>query len=246
MDIKKMINPSREIDPSVYAYVIPQYPPKEGWVKIGYTTREPQKRIDEQSKTIGVSTKTLWHHYARFNSGKHFTDHDFHTYIEKHRISREPKTEWFNFGCGKEEESEDLFMKFTFKKYDDVQRGMTSSYTLRAEQERAVQMALDYAKDNPEGEFLWNAKPRFGKTLSAYDFARKLDAIMVLIVTNRPAIANSWFDDFEKFIAWQTDYKFVSESDSLKNRQALSVSEFAEYSKDNLDKIGRASCRERV
>ncbi len=239
MDIKKMINPSREIDPSVYAYIIPQYPPKDGWVKIGYTTREPQKRIDEQSKTIGVATKTLWHHFARFNSGQYFTDHDFHAYIEKHKIEREPKTEWFNFGPGKEGYSEDLFMKFTFKKYDDIQRGVTSSYTLRSEQEKAVQMALDYAKNNPEGEFLWNAKPRFGKTLSAYDLARKLDARTVLIVTNRPAIANSWFDDFEKFIAWQTDYKFVSESDSLKNRQPLSVSEFADYSKDNPDTARR-------
>ena len=239
MDIKKMINPSKEIDPSVYAYIIPQYPPKEGWVKIGYTTREPQTRIDEQSKTIGVATKTLWYHYARFNSGQYFNDHDFHAYIEKHKIEREPKTEWFNFGHGKEDESEDLFMKFTFKKYDDIQKGMTSSYNLRAEQEKAVQMALDYAKNNPEGEFLWNAKPRFGKTLSAYDLARKLDARMVLIVTNRPAIANSWFDDFEKFIAWQTDYKFVSESDSLKNRQPLSTQEFAEYSKDNLDTARR-------
>jgi type II restriction enzyme len=239
MDIKKMINPKKEIDPSIYAYIIPQYPPKEGWVKIGYTTREPQKRIDEQSKTIGVATKTLWHHFARFNSGQYFTDHDFHAYIEKHKIEREPKTEWFNFGPGKEEDSEKLFMKFTFKKYDDVQKGMTSSYELRAEQEKAVQMALDYAKENPEGEFLWNAKPRFGKTLSAYDLARRLDARTVLIVTNRPAIANSWFDDFEKFIAWQTDYKFVSESESLKNRQPLSVSEFAEYSANNPDTARR-------
>lgn len=239
MDIKKMINPSREIDPSVYAYIIPQYPPKDGWVKIGYTTREPQTRIAEQSKTIGVATKTLWHHFARFNSGKYFTDHDFHAYVEKHKIEREAKTEWFNFGSGKEDESEELFMKFTFKKYDEVQKGMTSSYELRAEQEKAVQMALEYAKNNPEGEFLWNAKPRFGKTLSAYDLARKLNARTVLIVTNRPAIANSWFDDFEKFIAWQTDFKFVSESDSLKNRHPLSVSEFADYSKDNPDTARR-------
>lgn len=239
MDIEKMINPSREIDPSVYAYIIPQYPPKEGWVKIGYTNREPQVRIDEQSRTIGVTTKTLWYHFARFNSGQYFNDHDFHAYIEKHKIEREPKTEWFNFGAGKEDNSEKMFMKFTFKKYDDIQKGMTASYNLRAEQEKAVQMALDYAKSNPEGEFLWNAKPRFGKTLSAYDFARKIDARMVLIVTNRPAIANSWFDDFEKFIAWQTDYKFVSESESLKNRQPLSTQEFADYSKDNLDTARR-------
>ena len=60
-----------------------------------------------------------------------------------------------------------------------------------------------------------------------------------MIVTNRPAIANSWFDDFEKFIAWQTDYKFVSESESLKNRQPLSVSEFAEYSANNPDTARR-------
>lgn len=239
MDIKKMINPSRKIDPSVYAYIIPQYPPKDGWVKIGYTTREPQKRIAEQSKTIGVATKTLWHHFARFNSGQYFDDHDFHTYLEKHKIERQPRTEWFNFGPGKEGKSENLFMKFTFKKYDDIQKGMNSSYTLRVEQEEAVQKALNYAKNNPEGEFLWNAKPRFGKTLSAYDFARKLDAKSVLIVTNRPAIANSWFDDFEKFIAWQTDYKFVSDSDSLKNREPLSTEEFVNYSKDNLDTARR-------
>lgn len=239
MNIKKMINPSREIDPSVYAYIIPQYPPKKGWVKIGYTSRNPQLRIDEQSKTIGVETKTLWYHFARFNTGEYFTDHDFHNYIEKHKIEREPRTEWFNFGPGKEKKSEKLFMDFTFKKFDDVQKIKTSSYTLRKEQEKAVQMTLDYAKKNPGGEFLWNAKPRFGKTLSAYDFARRLDARTILIVTNRPAVANSWFDDFEKFIAWQTDYKFVSESDSLKNSEPLSVSEFADYSKDNPDTARR-------
>lgn len=239
MNVEKMIKPNIEIDPSIYAYIIPQYPPKEGWVKIGYTTREPHVRIAEQSKTIGVDTKTLWHHFARFNSGQYFNDHDFHAYIEKHKIEREPKTEWFNFGPGKEDESESLFMKFTFKKYNDVQKEMECSYELREEQEKAVKMALDYAKNNPEGEFLWNAKPRFGKTLSAYDLAIKLDARMVLIVTNRPAIANSWFDDFEKFIAWQTDYKFVSESESLKNRKPLSVSEFADYSKDNPDTARR-------
>ena len=73
---------------------------------------------------------------------------------------------------------------------------------------------------------MWNAKPRFGKTLTTYDFARQLDAHKVLIVTNRPAIANSWFDDFEKFIAWQTDFAFVSTSDSLKARPVMTRDEF--------------------
>ncbi|MTW31054.1 DEAD/DEAH box helicase family protein, partial [Streptococcus pneumoniae] len=88
--------------------------------------------------------------------------------------------------------------------------------TLRQEQEEAVAKTLAYFQEHAGGKFLWNAKPRFGKTLSTYDLARRMEAVNVLIVTNRPAIANSWYDDFETFIAGQTTYKFVSESDSLK------------------------------
>jgi hypothetical protein len=47
---------------------------------------------------------------------------------------------------------------------------------LREEQERAVQDTLEYAEEHETGEFLWNAKPRFGKTLSVYDFCYKKDA----------------------------------------------------------------------
>src|SRR5690606_29622219 len=89
-----------------------------------------------------------------------------------------------------------------------------AQYQLRDEQAAAVTQTLHHIKSHPKGEFLWNAKPRFGKTLTTYDLARQLDATKLLIVTNRPSIANSWFDDFEKFIAWQTDFAFVSTSDS--------------------------------
>lgn len=58
---------------------------------------------------------------------------------------------------------------------------------------------------------------------------RKINATNVLIVTNRPAIANSWFDDFKKFISWQeTEMKFVSETDSLKDK-ALSREDFIDF-----------------
>jgi type II restriction enzyme len=86
---------------------------------------------------------------------------------------------------------------------------------LRFEQEDAVIKALEYFEKNEKGEFLWNAKPRFGKTLASYDLAKRLKANKVLIVTNRPAIANSWFDDFEMFVA---GYAFISETSSLRNR----------------------------
>lgn len=46
-------------------------------------------------------------------------------------------------------------------------------YKLREEQQKAVEQAKAYFKNHTEedAEFLWNAKPRFGKTLSAYDCA---------------------------------------------------------------------------
>lgn len=61
-------------------------------------------------------------------------------------------------------------------------------YKLRDEQAEAVQRTMDYFGGRENAEFLWNAKPRFGKTLSAYDLRMKLGAQNILIVTNRPAI----------------------------------------------------------
>src|SRR5690606_13650084 len=89
--------------------------------------------------------------------------------------------------------------------------------------EEAVSQALEYFKKNEKGEFLWNAKPRFGKTLASYDLAKRLNAQKVLIVTNRPAIANSWFDDFEKFI---DGYAFISETSSLRNRETITREQY--------------------
>ena len=76
-----------------------------------------------------------------------------------------------------------------------VQLDAAIAYTLREEQARAVRDTKTYYQSHPGGEYLWNAKPRFGKTLSVYDFCKQVDAQTVLIVTNRPAIANSWYSD---------------------------------------------------
>lgn len=94
-------------------------------------------------------------------------------------------------------------------------------YKLREEQQRAVAMTVDYQAAHKDGEFLWNAKPRFGKTLSVYDFVQKTGAEKVLIVTNRPAIANSWFLDYAKFLGSESGYLFVSEVDALKGKRGV-------------------------
>lgn len=228
MSQKKIIKTTKTIYPQIYAYTLPKVKDNEGWIKIGYTERRNvEDRIREQTKTaaINLSYNQLWSEPAKFdNSNIWFKDKQFHNYLRKFKnIKNRKNTEWF-FYNGNPEKSYLDFKKFKLNDFNQAKQEL--NYQLRNEQEAAVIKTLEYLQTNPKGEFLWNAKPRFGKTLSTYDLARKMGAINVLVVTNRPAIANSWFDDFEKFIAWQTDYKFVSTSDSLKDRPALTRKEY--------------------
>jgi len=105
--------------------------------------------------------------------------------------------------------------------------GEIVSFILRAEQQQAIDVTKEYWQKcqndaNLQPEFLWNAKPRFGKTLTSYEFAKSIGAKRILIITNRPTISDSWFTDFKKFIAPTTDYIFAS-SDSIvaKNKEIL-------------------------
>ncbi|MGL5549800.1 MAG: DEAD/DEAH box helicase family protein [Culicoidibacterales bacterium] len=232
----------KPIFPQIYAYTLLKE--KSGWVKIGYTERKNVEiRIKEQIKTVNLAYNFLWSAPAKFkNSEKWFKDYDFHAYLTKFKnIDREEKAEWFYYN-DTPELSYNHFLDFINHKYD--QASGSTKYFLRSEQQLAVQKTLEYFNSNENSEFLWNAKPRFGKTLTTYDLAIKLQATNVLVVTNRPAIANSWFDDFEKFIAWQTDFEFVSTSDSLKERKVLSREEFLENIKENSKQIAFVSLQD--
>ena len=226
------IKSSKCITPKIYAYTTPHVTTNDGWIKIGYTERQVEQRIKEQTHTAGIEPSILWQQEARYieepDKGKPFKDHDFHQFLNFHAIERRPKTEWFYFN-GYPEKANHLFDQFVRHDYAGYQPGEQMDYQLRQEQEEAVQQTLTYIQTNQDArkkEFLWNAKPRFGKTLATYDLVKRLNCDRVLIVTNRPAIANSWFDDFHQFIAGTTSYKFVSESDSLKGRPALSREDF--------------------
>ncbi|GAB1476192.1 DEAD/DEAH box helicase family protein [Bacillota bacterium] len=224
-----------QVSPAIYAYITPNDVSKKGWVKIGYTDRDAVTRIKEQTRTSGTKYELLWSYDARYDGGEYFDDKGFHWYLVqcgirqgKHEDSGR-STEWFYFGSGKEIQAKELFQKFVFKDYSRIQapaRG--TQYRLRDEQADAVEATLAYMKSGREpADFLWNAKPRFGKTLAAYDFVRRGGFGNVLIVTNRPAIANSWYDDFVEFIKWQEpNMYFISETDALKKSGALSREEY--------------------
>lgn len=222
---KTKIDTSKAIFPQIYAYNLPDVVSKDGWVKIGYTERQNVHiRIKEQVGTVDLDYNLLWNKMARFKDNRIFSDHQLHAYLKKYKNrENKPNTEWF-FYNGTPLKSLDDFKDFINQNFNQASEQL--DYQLRDEQQEAVNLTLEYFNNNPNGEFLWNAKPRFGKTLTTYDLVRQLHAKTVLIVTNRPAIANSWFDDFEKFIAWQTDFVFVSTADTLKNRPVLTREQF--------------------
>lgn len=215
----------QRVIPMIYAYQTPGIPYHEGWTKIGYTEKQDvRKRIEQQTHTAGIRWELCWMDNAMYKdgSGQYFTDHEFHDYLEGvKKVSREPGTEWFQI---EGDDSQRLFQKFASRRAEKPVDG--STYQLRQEQQEAVAKTKAYFK-NGGTEFLWNAKPRFGKTLSAYDLVVQMGLTNVLIVTNRPSIANSWADDFRKFIGWQHKLAFVSDTDALKGKTGvLSREEF--------------------
>ena len=242
--IRDMIRPARPVVPMIYAYTTPGIPYHEGCTKIGYTEQDVAARIAQQTHTAGIRARLEWQGNATYDdgTGECFTDHAFHDYLRKLGVSQPQQDDSVNFRAGDRNEwfridPQDARLRF----FDFRQnRGVTArddgcvpdvtAYTLRREQDEAVRRTLDYRAKHPEGAFLWNAKPRFGKTLSTYDFIVRSGAKRVLIVTNRPAIANSWYDDYEKFVGPQNGYFFVSGVDGVRDRRL--VMRYDDYRRD--------------
>ena len=208
----------KRVVPMCYAYTTPEIKRHDGWIKIGFTEQDVHTRIRQQTQTAGVKYNLEWQDNAIYadGSGETFHNTDFHGYLQKIGTKREPNTEWFEIGP---KESHDEFDHFR-RTRGLLETSSSIPYKLREEQERAVEQTKDYFNANEEyaPEFLWNAKPRFGKTLSAYDLCKTIDAKKVLIVTNRPAIANSWYSDYVKFLGTEAGYAFVSNVDALKDK----------------------------
>lgn len=238
---KPNVKSTKKVVPMIYAYTTPGISYHDGYIKIGYTEQDVDERIRQQTHTAGIKPKKEWQGNATYEdgSGDTFTDKQFHTYLRKNGVKqpqdegneyfdKNDENEWFHISPN---DSQSKFYEFRSN------RGVLESdnhevilYKLREEQEVAVSQTVAYMNDHEGGEFLWNAKPRFGKTLSVYDFIQKVNAMNVLIVTNRPAIANSWYSDYEKFLGRQSGYFFVSNVDGIKDRPL--VMNYEEYRKD--------------
>lgn len=218
-DITGKVKSTRPALPQIYAYTTPEIRRHDGWTKIGYTEQDVNVRIAQQTHTADVIAKLEWHGNATYeDTGEVFHDTDFHTYLRNLGINDQPSTEWFEINPPN---AKGRFHEF--RENHGILDGLgASDYELRAEQEAAISKTLDYFQLHEQGEFLWNAKPRFGKTLATYDLCKRLPtpgkdgkAKRILVVTNRPAIANSWYDDYAKFVGTDSGWRFISSVDAL-------------------------------
>lgn len=219
------------IDPKIYAYQTPGVTYHEGWTKVGEArTQSVAERIGQQTKTAGLRWALCWERSARFADGASFRDHAFHAYLERQGVERErdaetrKKREWFRIdGAG----ALGHFEAFTRRGAPPEETKET--YFLRTEQSEAVLRTREYFEQGNKA-FLWNAKPRFGKTLTAYDLVRQMGYKKVLVLTNRPAVSDGWQRDFVRFIGWQTNLLFISENEALRqgHPEVLSRAEYRE------------------
>ena len=230
-DISNKIKTATPALPQIYAYTTPEIARHAGWTKIGYTEQNVEERVKQQTHTANVQYIIHWHGNATYeDTGATFRDTDFHGYLKKLDVACEPNTEWYEI-----EPSPAKMRFYEFRENHGVLDAPAAiEYKLRAEQEAAATQTAQYAKTHDGGEFLWNAKPRFGKTLTAYDFCRRAGAARVLIVTNRPAIANSWYDDYVKFVGPGAGFAFVSNTPALAGKPYCLTRE--EYLKQRINR----------
>ena len=79
------IRTTAQVTPQCYAYTLPDVPANAGWTKIGFTEREVETRIKEQTHTAGLVPKLWWHLRAAFMTEPYgnFKDTDFHAYLKR-------------------------------------------------------------------------------------------------------------------------------------------------------------------
>lgn len=205
--------------PTIYGYTLPTVADHNGYIKIGYTDREDtEARIKEQLHTAAIEFKVLFKESAMRSDGTCFTDKDIHRLL-KHKGFRQlnegkDHNEWFY--CSEKEALETIEEVRTGIRFEGQR---TWNFSMRKEQQTAVQMAKDYfeqaKKEDPDrpSKFLWNAKMRFGKTFATYQLAKSMDFKRILVLTFKPAVESAWQEDLSHhidFAGWQ----FVSNKEA--------------------------------
>ena len=180
-----------------------------------------KKRIKQYMNTSGVPVNLEWAELAyRKSDGLWFSDHDVHRVLERSGINHSRDLsgdEWFETDLETAKKAIKAVKegKDSLDKISDVEEKIV----LRPEQQEAVNKTKLGFKSGQK--MLWNAKMRFGKTLTALKLVREQKYKKVLIMTHRPVVDGGWFDDFIKIGMPDAGYVYGSKNKGHQNIKEL-------------------------
>ena len=224
------------VTPTIYVYNLPQVTTHKGYVKVGYTDRDAETRINEQMHTSGLKAHILYTESAMCPDGSIFTDKDVHRILRRkgfHQMNEgEDRNEWYNCTVN------DVKAAIVELKTGIItEASRTATFKMRPEQYNAVQRTMEYfayaAKEEPgrAPKFLWNAKMRFGKTFASYQLARKMGFKRILVLTFKPAVESAWREDLMTHVDFD-GWQFISNKDAGGNHVNIDI-EFSRANKAN-------------
>lgn len=205
--------------PHIYGYIDTTKTNLDGYIKIGYTTRDTETRIDEQYAQQPKTYTLIFNKVAIDKDGKIFTDKCIHKWLEDHKFERLDNLEWFK--CTKNDLETAYNSVVDDKDYSTAKWNKT--FKPRAEQRAAIDQAYNYYINSisEKSRFLWNCKMRFGKTFTTYELCKKMNLQNILILTYKPAVEDSWKTDLYDHIDF-TNWQFISDIDKNSSKNNIS------------------------
>ena len=178
-----------------------------------------KKRINQYTNTAVIDYDLLYTELAMKINEKGkvvaFSDHDVHkvferSNIKKHIFDSEHKAnEWFKTNL---ETVKNAISAVKANRQSLLSNEITTTHDpiiFRPEQLKAIHdTKIQFRKSD---RMLWNAKMRFGKTLTALQVAKEMGYKKTIILTHRPVVSDGWYEDFGK-IFYDTDYVFGSKT----------------------------------
>jgi hypothetical protein len=197
-----------------------KWPAYDGLEKIGDATSDDlraaaDQRIRQYMNTAGVPHKLQWSELAYRKSDRTwFRDYDVHNVLERSGVKKTAITagnEWFETDLETAKAAIKAVKEGRKSLQVSVQPSAKLKIVLRPEQQEAVDKTKKAFKHYDK--MLWNAKMRFGKTLSALQLVKDEKFDHVLIMTHRPIVDEGWFEDFKKIGMPEAGYRYGSKNE---------------------------------
>ena len=178
-------------------------------------------RIKQYTNTAGISVQLLHTELAvrlvKDKDGqqvlKAFRDHDVHRVLEnsgipKKKLKNSTSREWFEVDLSTVLKAIEAVKKCQPNLSGTGARTNFTPIVFRPEQLEAIEKTIKQFKTG--SRMLWNAKMRFGKTLSALEVVKESGFTRTIIVTHRPVVDDGWYEDFQKIFYDKEDYTYGS------------------------------------